>query len=163
MVLSCSGAASPKPAPPEREEGPLGGHRCSGCLHPTSMPTACLGPKSACCLAYPPSSNPRPFLSTPPGLSKDRAGMTLGRLEVRLRMLDLAWVWSLSLSGQEHRPRLLTWALPHPSSVPTPRRGHTPSAIRTVRSRGEYCESKPVHLPGGTRLLKKKKMYREPF
>ena len=73
-------------------------------------------------------------------------------------MLNLAWVRSLSLLDQEHRPRLLTWApRPHPSSVPTPRRGHTPSAIRTVRRRGEDCESKPVHLPGGTRLLKKKK------
>ena len=120
VVLSCSGAASPKPTPPEREEGPLGGHRCSGCLHPTSMPTACLGPKSACCLAYPPSSTPHPFLSTPPSVSKDRAGMTLGRLEVRLRMLDLAWVWSLSLSGQEHRPRLLTWAPPIPPVSPLP-------------------------------------------
>lgn len=124
------------------------------------MPTACLGSQSACCLAHspPPSSTPHPFFSAPPGLSKERAGKTLGRLEVQLRMLDLAWVWSLSLSDQEHRPRLLTWAPhPYPSGVPTPRRGHTPSAIRTVRRRGEYCESKPVHLPGGTRLLKKKK------
>lgn len=48
-------------------------------------------------------------------------------------MLRLAWAWSLSLSGQEHRPRLLSWApRPSPSGVPTPRCGHTPSAIRAV-------------------------------
>lgn len=41
MVLSCLGAASPKPTAPEREQGPLGGHHCSGCLHlPPCLPHA---------------------------------------------------------------------------------------------------------------------------
>lgn len=90
------------------------------------------------------------FLKT--GLQEDP-----GEAGGRLRMLRLAWAWSCSLSGQEHRLSFSA-GLPTPSPhvSPTPRCGHTPSAIRAVRGLESHCERKAVHSPGGTRLSKKK-------
>ena len=111
VVLSCLGAESPKPTLPECEQalgrgprlGPLGG-------------ALLLGPAPHCPA---PCSLPLPLLCAPPGLSEDRAGRTLGRLQVPLRKLGSAWVCSLGFSCQERRaqashlgPRSLWCPLP---------------------------------------------------
>ena len=95
---------------------PLGGATLLWMPAPRHLPQA-WAPSSPCSLAHPPRPNPWPFLSAPPGLSEVRPGKTLGRLQVWLRMLGLAWVWppGLSLMSGAQTPGL-AWG-PEPSGV----------------------------------------------
>lgn len=133
----------------------LGGERCcSGCL---ARPTACLGPSSPCSLAPPTRLPPCPFLSVPPPRPFWRQGWG-GPGEAAGPAKDarpsLGLVPRPPPLCQEHRPqasRLGPRSLWCPPSLAWT---HS-SSNKDLRGRGEYCENKPMHLPGGTRLLKK--------
>lgn len=139
VVLSCLGAVPNSDFVNVSE--PLGRDEC--CAHwegtdPVWLPLP--GPLHVRPNAHPP---PGPFLCLF-GLEDPE------RPQGWPRMLALAEVWSLGLLPVRSTAQALAGA-----PIPLVPRGHTHPAIRTVRGRGEYCENNSVHLPGGTRLLKK--------